>query len=319
MDFAITETTAPTVEPVTRTELKDYLRLDTTDDALSLSQSIAPGAHVIAAAYSLKGSGVNVSGSTATVYLNSGTNGSGGTVDVKLQESNTDIDGNYTDVVDGAFTQITETGAGDTEPDNATYELSYTGGFTFIRVVATVATATCDFAVSVAEQASTTDENDLLDALIEAARRHCEIVTARSFISTTWTMTFDRFPTFFELPHPPGLSVTSIKYFDADDTQQILSTDDYDTDFQSEPARVVEDPAATWPTVFDKINAVELIYKAGYGTTAADVPEQLKLAIKLLAAHWYEHREPVVLGVTTNSVPLTVESLLMHYRIKDFA
>jgi len=307
--MALTETTAPLIEPVTRNELKAHLRLDSTDDALALSQSIVPGDHVIAAAFSLEGASVVVNTSAATVYLNSGTNGAGGTVAVKLQEC--DDDATWVDVDGGTFTTVTVAN------DNATYEYEYAGGSIYLRAVATVAVATCDFAVSIATQAVTTDENDLLDGLITAARRHCEIYTGRSFIDTVWKLTTDSFPDMYELPRSPVSAVASIKYYDVDDAQQTLAAAYYDTDFQNEPARIVQDPDYTWPDTYGKINAVEVNFTAGYGVLASDVPEQIKLAIKMLAAHWYENREPVLIGVSQSNIPMSVDSLLWQYRLRD--
>ena len=81
--------TAPTIEPISLVEAKLHLRVHSEDyaDDISLSQSIAPGPHGVAAAYSLVGSSIDVSGYSVLVFLDSGTNGSNGTVDVKLQES----------------------------------------------------------------------------------------------------------------------------------------------------------------------------------------------------------------------------------------
>lgn len=45
------------------------------------------------------------------------------------------------------------------------------------------------------------------------------------------------------------------------------------------------------------------------------VPEKTRLAIKIMAAHFYENREPVVVGNLVNSVPLSVESLLWQERV----
>ena len=43
---------------------------------------------------------------------------------------------------------------------------------------------------------------------------------------------------------------------------------------------------------------------------SSTVPQSIKQAILLLAAHWYEHREGVADGVSPKEVPLAVESLL---------
>jgi hypothetical protein len=44
------------------------------------------------------------------------------------------------------------------------------------------------------------------------------------------------------------------------------------------------------------------------------VPEPIRHAVKLLVTHWFEHREPVVLGQLAQEVPATVAGLLLPYR-----
>jgi hypothetical protein len=40
----------------------------------------------------------------------------------------------------------------------------------------------------------------------------------------------------------------------------------------------------------------------------------MRHALKLLVAHWFERREPVVLGVAPHEGPATVAGLLLPYR-----
>jgi hypothetical protein len=79
------------------------------------------------------------------VVVNSGANGAGGTVDIKVQESDTTTDGDFADVAGAAFTQITEAN------DNNVYvgRLNLVGRKRYLRVVAVVGTAACDFGVEV--------------------------------------------------------------------------------------------------------------------------------------------------------------------------
>lgn len=305
--MSLSETTAPAVEPVSRANMKAYLRLDTTDDDISSEQSIVPGSHAIAAAYSLEGAGIAVSGYEATVFLDAG-DCSGGTVDAKIQESDDDI--TYTDVASGAFTQV---GAAN---DNAIQELAYSGDSAYIRVVATVAGGACSFAVSVTKAALTTDENTLIDSLIVAARQYAEKFTGRSFITTTWKYTLDKFPSQFLLPRPTLISITSLKYYDADGNQQTLGAANYDVDIESEPGRVVESYGNYWPTTYDMINAVEVNYTAGYGAAATDVPDAVITAVKLLASHFYENRDIFVPGQIME-IPFAAKSLLWPYRVME--
>jgi len=105
-------------------------------------QSIADESHNIAAAYSLEGSSLFVNSKAARVQVESGTNGSGGTVDIKIQEC--DDNATWVDWATGGFTQITEAN------DNTVYAKQYTGGLDYVRVVATVGTAACTFGVTIA-------------------------------------------------------------------------------------------------------------------------------------------------------------------------
>jgi hypothetical protein len=68
------------------------------------------------------------------------------------------------------------------------------------------------------------------------------------------------------------------------------------------PARLTPIYGGSWPQTQDVINAFTVRFTAGYGTTAASVPYDVKAAIKLLIGHLYENREAVIVGsnVTAN-------------------
>ncbi len=44
------------------------------------------------------------------------------------------------------------------------------------------------------------------------------------------------------------------------------------------------------------------------------VPEDLKEAVRQLAAHWYENREAATAGVSISTVPLSVEEIIRERR-----
>jgi len=314
--MALKLSAAPTTEPLSLAEVRSHLRIDSQSlaDDLTSTQSIAPGSHDVAASYSLVGTSVDVLGYSVLVFLESGTNGSGGTVDVKLQDSDDNI--TFTDVSSGAFTQVTEAN------DNATQEKAYTGGRQYLRVVCTVAVAACSFGVSILTDAPTGSDDDLLNALITTARQHVENVTNRALITQTWELWLDRFPVNeIEIPLPPILTggISSIKYYDTSNTEATVTASDYFLDFKSEPGRVVLAYGCSWPsTTLRSVNGVCVTFTCGYGAATA-VPKAIKQAMLLLIGHLYENREAVqTTGAMPKELQLAFDALLAPYRIWRF-
>lgn len=168
------------------------------------------------------------------------------------------------------------------------------------------------------------DDDTLISFLIQASRGYCEQFTARAFVTQTWELVLDAFPTNeILLPFPPLQSVTSVKYDDGAGVEQTLASTEYEIDDASQPGWVV--PVTTgWPSgVFEGINAVRIRYVAGYapGTgspvdLAENVPSSIKAAILLYAGQLYEHREDIVVGSTVLRLPTGgVEHLLRQYRV----
>lgn len=164
-----------------------------------------------------------------------------------------------------------------------------------------------------------TQEDVYIESLIRSARDYAEMFTRRAIITQTWALTLPGFPHFITLPSPPLQSVSSIQYVDQDGNTQTLSTDVYDVDTTVEPGRVVLKFNQSWPSTRDDIAAVTVTYVAGYGLLRTDVPDSYRHAIKFLAAHWFELREPVVVGTIVAKVPTSVESLLWGNRVMEVA
>lgn len=147
------------------------------------------------------------------------------------------------------------------------------------------------------------DENDLIDTYIAAATAHVESVTGRALMSQTWEQVLDDFSDAMMLPKGPVQSVTSVKYFDTAEAEQTVSASDYVLDNVSDPAWVVKAEDATWPEVAEGVNNVIIRFVAGYSA----VPPELKAAILLCIAHFYDNR-------STGSIPDVVQSLLTNHR-----
>jgi uncharacterized phiE125 gp8 family phage protein len=166
--------------------------------------------------------------------------------------------------------------------------------------------------------ASFTADDDYLNALITAARQWAEMYTGRSFNTQTWEMRLDNWRHPIRLQFAPLISVTSIQYVDSSGTTLTLPTTEYQVVPTNIPPLIVPSYTAVWPTLRDQPDSVIVRYVTGYGPTMADVPQRIRLAVKMMVAYWYENREPAIVGGTIAQVPMTVEALLAIDRVFSF-
>ena len=127
--------------------------------------------------------------------------------------------------------------------------------------------------------AARADGAGLDDEVEQAVRTYtadAESETQRAIIEQTLQVVMDRFPPVIELPRPRLLSVVHLKFIDQTGQQQTLDPQDYTVDTNSEPGRLLPAPGKAWPPTAARIGAVEIQYKAGYGSTPADVPDSVK-------------------------------------------
>jgi uncharacterized phiE125 gp8 family phage protein len=138
-------------------------------------------------------------------------------------------------------------------------------------------------------QARITDDNsnNLLNSYIRTAREAAEEWMGRGLLTQTWKFTLDWFVNEIPLPMAwPLQSITSVKYYDEDGTQQTLATSYYDADTVSRPGQVVLKPSQSWPSVQSerRNGRVEVIYVVGY-TAASAVPDLIKQGIRLYVTY----------------------------------
>ena len=168
---------------------------------------------------------------------------------------------------------------------------------------------------------ATSEDDDDLTRYIKAARELAESRTKRALITQTWTAYLDGFPWDgcpIALPFPRLQSVTSLKYYDGEGTLQTLPTSAYQVDAIDEPGSISLAPSQVWPvTQFQRTNAVEIEFVAGYGSTMASVPESLRAWILAAVDFMFENRSTTEItpGLTTE-VPLDFcEDLLITHKM----
>lgn len=163
-----------------------------------------------------------------------------------------------------------------------------------------------------------TAEDSLITALITTARELCEADCGRSFITQERTISLDRFPSCnIILPYGPVQSVDAFTYVDEDgNTQALVAGTDFYQDLESDIARLR--PVESWPMVQDQFNAVSVIYTAGYGDDADDVPAVAKEAIYRTIANFFEHRQDEESG-TISELTWGTRMLLNSIRVDWYA
>jgi uncharacterized phiE125 gp8 family phage protein len=169
-----------------------------------------------------------------------------------------------------------------------------------------------------------TNDDTLIISLIKVARQQAESITLRSLASAVYDLSIDDFPTEeIVLPMPPVESITSIKYKDSDGVEATWDSDEW-IFYNSEPAVILPAYGEAYPTFTPyPIGAVTIRFTAGYKTSGDDadliIPEELKQAIKLLVANYYEYREDLLTrGHIPKTVPFGVNALLSPYRLFTF-
>lgn len=162
------------------------------------------------------------------------------------------------------------------------------------------------------------DDDATLTSLVKAAVSHFEVHTGIlgiAFGQQSWELYYDEFPCgSLQIPLPPLISVASVEYLDpVSGLYVVWASSNYSVDAISRPGWVV--PIDDWPTPKDAVNAVKVTFTAGFGATNAAIPESLRLAVMMLAAHWYQNREGLGSASDMAALPFAVDALVAQHKL----
>lgn len=136
------------------------------------------------------------------------------------------------------------------------------------------------------------DQNSLIEELVAAATQKLDGASGllgRCLITQRWRLTLDKFSPKILLPLAPVQSVQAVTYIDGNGVEQThtawslygLGNDD---------AYLMPAFNTSWPSTRAIPEAVKIDITAGYGDEPEAVPEPLRQAIRLWAAHLYDNR-----------------------------
>jgi uncharacterized phiE125 gp8 family phage protein len=166
------------------------------------------------------------------------------------------------------------------------------------------------------------DDDAILSALISSARQYAEHYIHGALINQTWTFYFDADDDllfdkrYINLPINPLVSVTSVSTFSDANVSAVYAN----THYRLSGNRILLNDNYEWPYTVRSTDSAAVVVVAGFGSLATDVPESIRLAIKMLVAQWYDKREALFdlateTGNTTMAtVPFGVTALLAPYK-----
>jgi uncharacterized phiE125 gp8 family phage protein len=144
-------------------------------------------------------------------------------------------------------------------------------------------------------------EDTLITSLIKVARLHCETYMGKAIIRKTVTIDSFSFPYQWQIPYGPLVSASDITKVVTIDQNNVETALNYQVNIGSFPKITI--------TSGDQSFKFKMIYVAGF----TSVPEDIKLAIKMMVNTMYERREDFS-DLQAIPSPLGVKALLMPYK-----
>ena len=154
-------------------------------------------------------------------------------------------------------------------------------------------------------------QDPVLESYLRAAIAAIEARTGKVLIEKqyTWSVTAWRERCRQALPLAPISAVTAVRTIDAMGVATLAPITSYRLE-QDMHRPVLWATGAQLPPI-PLSGSAEVDFTAGYGPAWSDLPADLRQAVLLLAAHYYENRSAVQ---GENAMPFGVSSLIQRYR-----
>lgn len=161
------------------------------------------------------------------------------------------------------------------------------------------------------------DDDTLLDGLVESATVSIENYLGRKLRTEVWDFRYTNWASASVVRAADVSAFTSVKYYDTEEVEQTLSSDNYFVEYAYNSVYWTLVDAASYPEVSrTRKFPITIRLSMGYAT-ASDVPEPIKLALKNLVGFYYSHREVTVVGagIVKIDLPLTFKAILSPYKL----
>ena len=157
------------------------------------------------------------------------------------------------------------------------------------------------------------DDDVYISTLIIAARRAVEQRSGLRMMTQSWSLFIDCWPNgeAQSLGLSPVSSVDDIIAFSDTDVSSTYDPAHYYLDAVAKPARVILRNGRLPPRGYRPVNNIEIRFKAGFGATSANVPQDLRQAMLLAIGYWFQNRG----DVAADALPLAVQETINSYRV----
>lgn len=159
------------------------------------------------------------------------------------------------------------------------------------------------------------DHDDaIISALIASARGQVEALTRSALMTQVWRLVLDAWPCEGRITprFGPLRAVNAARVYDAAGHASSIDTGRFVVDAAS---GVIVSPGWSLPVPGRARAGIELDIAIGFGPTAADVPDVLRHAIRVLVAHWYDNRGLAAIGASVAMLPGSVSAMIANYRV----
>ncbi|GFE66709.1 head-tail connector protein [Litoreibacter roseus] len=155
-------------------------------------------------------------------------------------------------------------------------------------------------------------QNEVLESFLRAAIGAIEARIGKMMLSrrVSWTITRWAHSGSQPLPVAPVTAIQSISLMDRAGTETTVDAGSYDLERDTHRPRVFA-YSSTLPVISNGGSAT-IIFDAGYGADWSAVPSELRQAVLMLAAHYYENRRDT--SGAGGLMPFGVMSLLDPHR-----
>ena len=158
-----------------------------------------------------------------------------------------------------------------------------------------------------------TVQNEVLRSFLRAALSAIEGRTGKVLFERTfrWNLSLWRDVSAQVLPVAPVKALISVELVARDGTREAMPTDAYW--LEQDPACPRLRAIGYALPVIETAGNAEITFLAGYGDSWAILPPDLRQAVLLLAAHYYEFRDET--SLTEGCMPFGVSSLIERYKV----